>query len=1243
MPSSNPPLTLDTNVLQHPSHPSAIIQVPASWDSSESPSRPSIDSPRVSGSLGVSPKTVSTSSLRAAIDIPLPHPEPPLSVRVHRESHSPSQLSATSSSSESKSFGWPPPTSSTSRRDPFPTATTFAEDPFGHSSSSSSSDDHGPQIATTRPPPTSPLSTSKVPDKPHPLVCAHPSAAQSLATPPALNRSFSSSKGVSGLLQPKGGAKEDPYSSISVELVDSLRTAIQTLLYVSPPHLLDNAKEQYSGCAIQVPATSVSALLTSFRGLNYLCANLVPICNGGTGPVRHMEDFDIGELLQNVADQLSSEAAQAEVDLVLFHGDVGMKHVNMYGDRNGIALVYGHVLRQILSVCDKGDTLELGLQILPQSGQVSRSSLANVHQDVDRDRRRNSSWSSLDDHNGPFMCVFEIVHNVAQHTDSNAATPKAELNPFTHLAEQKEAATPHLDTTFTHSLLRQVNAWVRTDAVPSSPSSFGVPRHAYELYVVLSRGAPITEPLPLTAEEEADRQPFSGLTLPREPTLAELEEFAESLRGKKVNLHASLASVFARHLTSYLTAWGLDVSHIPIEDETTHVQSTSAESSQNSKFVIIDEDVFVLKRELGELGKLRTENAPSLLRTKSTRRPGLGRNSRSAMTVRPPPNVIIIHFTSLDKYHQVRDVVASLGNISNLEVMVVPKPVGPRRFLTALYTAVRQQPVDPSFQPIATSPRSPHIASGNRTPTGVIQEGFFDSFDSNTLHPEAGIVKAVRSPLGEHPPALMRALSTDPLRLSAANNDELVTTPASEYFSRPSLKRSGASGVVLQSPDGRPVGMYFEPPSSSNLAILRHRPDNAPRRQTSSRQTTAETDPVDLAGMSAPSESPNSSRRLSAVSGVSDVVEQPEHVSTPLSSPAPPAPQRRKTLPTPPDAKPMIAQGRNRSSTVTLRHALSEPAHGRPLPGIAESSKPGSKTVKTSDVVVPPINVLIVEDNPINRNILSMFFRRKKIKHKTATNGKEAVEMWRSGGFHLILMDIQLPVMDGIEATKTIRRLEQSNNIGVFPSTPIDHPRNSEESGETAAPPQSPFRSSVIIVALTASSLQTDRVAALAAGCNDFLTKPVSLKWLEKKTIEWGCMQALIDFDGWRRWKSSEPSETKLAFQTAPQAAARSVANRLRLDPSRTRAGAKAIKDAEIPVKPKTSEAKPEVLDCQPSEIQVTAPTPHAQSPEVVPDAKPPEDQPNMTNAKAPNVNKEEKESIDALGLEKPLPALPVE
>jgi len=101
-------------------------------------------------------------------------------------------------------------------------------------------------------------------------------------------------------------------------------------------------------------------------------------------------------------------------------------------------------------------------------------------------------------------------------------------------------------------------------------------------------------------------------------------------------------------------------------------------------------------------------------------------------------------------------------------------------------------------------------------------------------------------------------------------------------------------------------------------------------------------------------------------------------------------------------------------------------------------------------------------------------------------------------------MDIQLPVMSGIEATKEIRRLERVNHIGVFSEETPDKPSLEDELGDLL------FPSPVIIVALTASSRESDRNEALAAGCNDFLTKPVGAPWLERKAIEWGCMQALI-------------------------------------------------------------------------------------------------------------------------------------
>ena len=130
--------------------------------------------------------------------------------------------------------------------------------------------------------------------------------------------------------------------------------------------------------------------------------------------------------------------------------------------------------------------------------------------------------------------------------------------------------------------------------------------------------------------------------------------------------------------------------------------------------------------------------------------------------------------------------------------------------------------------------------------------------------------------------------------------------------------------------------------------------------------------------------------------------------------------------------------------------------------------------------------------------------KRLKVRFKSAMNGREAVNMWRTGGFHLVLMDIQLPVMNGLDATKEIRRLEGVNGIGVFSGSPIESAQPPKlngdngsanytqvkvESEEDKLGDRSLFKSPVIIVALTASSLQSDRHEALAAGCNDFLTK----------------------------------------------------------------------------------------------------------------------------------------------------------
>jgi len=153
-----------------------------------------------------------------------------------------------------------------------------------------------------------------------------------------------------------------------------------------------------------------------------------------------------------------------------------------------------------------------------------------------------------------------------------------------------------------------------------------------------------------------------------------------------------------------------------------------------------------------------------------------------------------------------------------------------------------------------------------------------------------------------------------------------------------------------------------------------------------------------------------------------------------------------------------------------------------------------------------------------------------------------------------------MPVMDGIQATKEIRRLEKMSGAPGYPNSPTGTPisegqKTPSDSMSESRQPATPFRSSVIIVALTASSLQADRVAALAAGCNDFLTKPVSLQWLNSKIIEWGSIKAL------QMWADIRPEVVK-GFNNGQQEKAQTVAKKLhmpegRLTPvtSRSRSG----------------------------------------------------------------------------------------
>ena len=139
---------------------------------------------------------------------------------------------------------------------------------------------------------------------------------------------------------------------VSVELADLIQLVIQTMLQISPPQVLDPAKEQFSACALSVPTSCMSAMFTAMKNINYISANMSSFCDGSQSEelssanechTRQHNEFDVGELLQCLGDALSGAAAQAGVDLVIYHGEVGVKHVYVSGDESGISFALSHV------------------------------------------------------------------------------------------------------------------------------------------------------------------------------------------------------------------------------------------------------------------------------------------------------------------------------------------------------------------------------------------------------------------------------------------------------------------------------------------------------------------------------------------------------------------------------------------------------------------------------------------------------------------------------------------------------------------------------------------------------------------------------------------------------------------------------------------------------------------------------------------------------------------------------------
>ncbi len=152
-------------------------------------------------------------------------------------------------------------------------------------------------------------------------------------------------------------------------------------------------------------------------------------------------------------------------------------------------------------------------------------------------------------------------------------------------------------------------------------------------------------------------------------------------------------------------------------------------------------------------------------------------------------------------------------------------------------------------------------------------------------------------------------------------------------------------------------------------------------------------------------------------------------------------------------------------ATLRLRRVMDAPALESP-------PAPSAQAVLARDFA--GTRVLLVDDDPVNREVMTFLLEAAGLAPESASNGREAVAMARTGGYGLILMDVQMPGMNGVEATRAIREL--------------------------------PDMAWIPILAVTAHAFDEDRNNFLAAGMDDHITKPTTsnqlcsivLRWLQK-------------------------------------------------------------------------------------------------------------------------------------------------
>lgn len=158
----------------------------------------------------------------------------------------------------------------------------------------------------------------------------------------------------------------------------------------------------------------------------------------------------------------------------------------------------------------------------------------------------------------------------------------------------------------------------------------------------------------------------------------------------------------------------------------------------------------------------------------------------------------------------------------------------------------------------------------------------------------------------------------------------------------------------------------------------------------------------------------------------------------------------------------------------------------------------------------PKYRILVVDDAIESTLFLVKLLTSIGYEVREATNGVQAICMWESWQPHLIFMDMRMPVMDGYEATRQIKAKERGLVTGELGVTSGDQGQWGLENPNTQSPVPNP-QSRTIIIALTASAFEEQKMVMIEAGCDDFINKPFPEKLLLEKISQYLGVQYLYE------------------------------------------------------------------------------------------------------------------------------------